>query len=45
LARRLVEARYYATHEFPLICVLAHTHIMERPAMTGCAERYKYEMI
>jgi hypothetical protein len=30
---------------FPLICVFAHTHIMDRMAMIGCAERYKYEMI
>jgi hypothetical protein len=25
--------------------VFAHTHIMQRATMNGCAERYKYEMI
>jgi hypothetical protein len=30
---------------FPLICVFAHTHIMQRVAMNGCAERYRFKMI
>jgi hypothetical protein len=30
---------------FPLTCVFAHTHIMQRVAMNGCAERYRFKMI